>query len=239
MQKSVKFILIGIASPVTLLAVIVLLAVFWPESPTEIEHLGAFDVYRFHYSSIGEPGHSRKELWYHGEQLAQDPTLVSLNPAEDKIIFVNAMDSAPGRPAPKGNGIYYFDSQNQKKYLLASGKFPNFHNGEIGLSAAPVPRKANTTPWSPDGSFAVVSYGDSLGLPKAVLENERVVVRDETEKVLLVNLATGEARSAADLIGVSDLAHIIFRGWSDDKSTLFFGVNSEERSLRLSAIEKR
>ena len=239
MQKSVKFILIGMASLVALLAAIVLLALFPPESPTEIEHLGVFDVYRFHYSSIGEPGHSRKELWYRGKQLAQDPALVSLNPAEDKIIFVNAMDSAPGRPAPKGNGIYYFDSQNQKRYLLASGKFPYFYNGEIGLGVAPLPRKSNATPWSPDGSFAVVSYGDSLGLPKAALENGQVVLRDETERVLLVNLATGEARSAADLIGVSDLAHIIFRGWSDDKSTLYFGVDGEERSLRLSAIEKR
>ena len=98
MQKSVKFILIGMASLVALLAAIVTLVLFLPESPTEIEHLGAFDVYRFHYSSIGEPGHSRKELWYRGKQLAQDPALVSLNPAEDKIIFVNAMDSAPGRP---------------------------------------------------------------------------------------------------------------------------------------------
>src|SRR5258707_1991349 len=119
MQKSVKFILIGMASLVALLAAMVLLALFLPESPTEIEHLGAFDVYRFHYSSIGEPGHSRTELWNRGQQLAQDPALVSLSPAEDKIIFVNAMDSAPGQPAPKGNGIYYFDPQNQKHYLLA------------------------------------------------------------------------------------------------------------------------
>ena len=239
MQKSVRCVLIGMGSLVALVAAIVLLALFLPESPSEIEHMGAFDVYRFHYSNIGEPGHSRKELWYRGKRLAEDPALASLNPAQDRIIFVNATDSSPGEPAPKGNGIYYFDSQNQKKYLLAGGKFADFYNGEIGLGVASFPRKSNSTPWSPDGSFAVVGYGDSKGLPKAVLENGQVVLRDETERVLLVDLATGEVRSAADLLDVSDLARVIFRGWSDDKSTLFFSVDAEKRTLPVSAVEKR
>jgi hypothetical protein len=239
MRTSVKYALIGMGSLAALVAVIVILAVFLPESPKEIEHLGAFDVYRFHYSNIGEPGHSRKELWYRGKRLARDPAIASLSPAGDRIIFVNAMDSPPGVPAPKGNGIYYFDSRNQKKYLLVSGKFPDFYNGEIGLGVANVVQKSNSTPWAPDGSFAVVSYGDSPGLPKAVLENGQAVLRDDTERVLLVNLTTGEVRSAADLFNVSDQAHVIFRGWSGDKSTLLFRVNGEERMLPISAVEKK
>ena len=214
---------------------IILVALFLPESPKEIEHLGVFDVYHFHYSGIGEPGHSRRELWYHGKQLAEYPEEVSLNPGQDRIIFVNAIDAPPGAPVPKGNGIYYFDSRNQKKYLLTVGKFPAFFNGKITLGAGS-PGNLNANPWSPDESFAVVSYGDSTNLPKAVEKNGQVVIPFEKESVLLVDLATGEVRNAADLLDVSESEHIIFRGWSDDNSAMLFRVGNEDRILPVSAV---
>jgi hypothetical protein len=238
-QKAIKYVLIGIGSLVAPAAAIILLAIFLPESPSEIEHLGVFDVYHFHHSSIGEPGHSRRELWYHGKQLAEYPEEATLNPEQDRIIFVNARDAPPGAPTPKGNGIYYFDSRSQKKYLLTSRKFPEFFNSKISLGVASLPRNSDATPWSPHESFAVVSYGDNTNLPKAVLKSGQIGFPFEKENVLLVDLGTGEVRNAADLLNVSESEHIIFRGWSDDNSAMFFSVGGEARMLPVSAVLKK
>lgn len=237
MHKAIKYILIGFGSLAGLVIVIIALVVILPESPSSKESRGPFEIYWYHYSGLGEPGRSRSELWYRGKQLAEYPTFTSINPEMDRIIFVNARDSGFGGPVPKGNGIYYFDARNKKRYLLAAGKYPSFFNGERGWPGSGT--RINATPWSPDGSFAVVSYGDSTNLPKAVEKNGRVIIPFEKESVLLVDLATGEARNAAELLGVSESEHIIFERWSDDKSVMFFTVGDDQRTLDVSAVGKK
>jgi hypothetical protein len=228
-NRLLKFILIGAGGLVGLVIVVILIAIFWPQKPTHIEAHGAFDIYWYHFASIGEPGHSYPELWHKGKRLAAYPTYVSLNPEGDRLIFVNAMDGGFDERIPKGNGIYYFDTRKGKQYKLTDAKYPSFYNGEKwwDLRDRPTP---NATPWFPDESFAVVSYGDGLKIPELTYKKERV---------LFVHLATGKVRSAADLLEVSDDEHIIFRGWSDDHLTLFFRVGEEDRTLPISAVLKK
>jgi hypothetical protein len=237
MRKAIKYILIGFGSLLGLVILVIAFIVILPESPSSKESRGPFEIYWYHYASLGEPGRSRSELWYRGKQLAEYPTFTSINPEMDRIIFVNARDSGFDSPAPKGNGIYYFDTGNKKRYLLAAGKYPSFFNGVEGWPGSGT--RINATPWSPDGSFAVVSYGDSTSLPKAAEKNGRIIIPFEKESVLLVDLATGKVRNAAELLGVSESQHIVFERWSDDKSVLFFSVDDEARTLDVSVVTKK
>src|SRR5258708_38184514 len=59
----------GLAALIVAIFAVILAVVFWPEKPSSVERLGAFEVYRYHYDSLGEPGHERMELWYHGRRL--------------------------------------------------------------------------------------------------------------------------------------------------------------------------
>jgi len=61
----------------------------------------------------------------------------------------------------------------------------------------------------------------------------------ETTSSILGEITDTSNAALAGATDVSDLAHVIFRGWSDDKSTLFFSVDGEERMLPVSAVEKR
>jgi len=229
MRKATKYTLIGIGSLAAFVVGAALLVVFLPEKPSSIDHQGSFDVYHFHNSRLGEPGYSRQELWYHGKRLAEYPTDASLHPEQDRILFVNARDAPSGAPDPKGNGIYYFDARSEKQYELTRGKYPSFSNGERNWPGGSTPNP-NTIPWSRDGSFAVVSYRDHLQPPDWTFR---------TESVLFVDLATGAVQNAADLLGVSELEHITFRGWSEDGSLMFFGVGDDERTLPATAVAKR
>ena len=76
----------------------------------------------------------------------------------------------------------------------------------------------------------MVSYGDGTKLPELVFKKE---------SVLLVDLATGEVRNAADLLDVSDEEHVIFLGWSHDHSTMFFRVGDQDRTLPVSAVLRK
>jgi hypothetical protein len=84
----------------------------------------------------------------------------------------------------------------------------------------------------------VINEGD-IGLPKAVEKNGRIIIPFEKESVLLVDLATGKVRNAAELLGVSESQHIVFERWSDDKSVLFFSVDDEARTLDVSTVTKK
>ena len=228
MPKVVTYILVGAGGLVALVAGLLVLAVYLPESPDSIEHRGPFDIYWYHYPGLGEPGRSRTELWYHGRRLAEYPAYTSINPEMDRIIFVEVKNAPLDAPAPKGNGIYYFDARSGKQYLLAAGKSPAFYNGERSWPGSGA--RIDATPWSSDGSFAVVSYGDGTKLPELVFKQE---------SVLLVDLATGEARNAAGLLGVSESEHIVFRRWSTDNSVMYFTVGDEERTLPVSVVGKK
>lgn len=220
MTKAARSVAMGVGGFLALAVVIVAVAVLWPESPDHIVRRGSFEIYEFHHPGLGEPGYSHHELWCRGQRVARYPNDMWFNANEDGVIVVNAKDSPPDAPPPKGNGIYYFDARNAKQYLLAEGKYPALLGTEKWQSASG--EWLNTNPWSQDGKLVVVSYGDRIALP---------TLRFRKESALVVDLDTGEVRKAAKLLGVDESQPILFRGWSLQDSTLVFTVGSEERRL--------
>jgi len=198
-----------------------LVVAFLPEKPSSIERRGAFEIYWYHYDSIGEPGHERMELWYERQRLAEYPTYTSFNPELDRIIYVDAKDTGFQKPNPESNGIYYFDARNRKKYKLRTNGYPSFLNGarEFSANRSEIPI---ATPWSPDGTFAVISY--ALYDPGP---------RWDRKETLIVDLATGGTRNVADLLEVNESENIVFRGWSRN-STMIFSVGDEMREFPVS-----
>jgi hypothetical protein len=222
--KHIYYGLGGLAALIVAIFAVILAVVFWPEKPSSVERRGAFEAYWYHYDSLGEPGHERMELWYHGRRLAEYPTYTSLNPELDRIIYVDAKDTGFQKPNPESNGVYYFDARNGKKYKLRTNGYPSFLNGarEFPGNGAQIPK---ATPWSPDGTFAVISCALYDPSPP----------RWDHKETLIVDLATGSARNVADLLDVNESENVIFRGWSQNL-TMIFAVGDETRELPLAAV---
>jgi hypothetical protein len=213
----------GLAALFVAIFAVILVVIFLPEKPSSVERRGAFEIYWYHYDSIGEPGHERMELWYHGQRLAEYPTYTSLNPELDRIIYVDAKDTGFQKPNPESNGVYYFDARNGKKYKLRTNGYPSFLNGarELPGTGSEI---SNATPWSADETFAVISCALYDSSPP----------RWDRKETLIVDLATGRTRNVADLLEVKESENVIFRGWSLN-STMIFSVGDETRELPLSA----
>jgi len=162
MNRKLKWLLYGFGGLAALVfaTVVVLVAfvIFGPEKkPYRTEARGVFDIYWYHYEGLGEPGHEEVELWHRGKRLTARPKYTSVSPAGDRILYVDIDSRQLQMRNPPSNGLYYFDARAEKKYKLLAAGEPWFLNGqaEFPLSGTEVP---NASPWSPDGSFAVVDY---------------------------------------------------------------------------------
>ena len=229
MNKKLKWLLYvcGGLAALTVAGVVafVLFFIFGPEKkPYRTEARGVFDIYWYHYDGLGEPGHEEVELWHRGKRLTARPKYTSVSPAGDRILYVDIDSRQLQMRNPPSNGLYYFDARIEKKYKLLAAGEPWFLNGqaEFPLSGTEV----NASPWSPDGTFAVVDY--ELQDPEHW--------RSRRKQVLFVNLATGETRDAAEVLG-SEAEGLVFRGWSDH-GTMLFSQGDEVREVPVSAIIK-
>jgi hypothetical protein len=198
----------------------------WPESPTSIDHYGEFDIYDFHSTNIGEPGYTLYELYCHGKRLAEFPRALSINPGKDRVLYVDAADAGLTGPIPARNGLYYFDALTKHEYKVLSSRYPSFLNADFVFPLPGQPKIENAYPWSPDGRFAVVSYGE---------DTNWMTLKYDVEAALIVDLENGKLQNAAGLLGVSQSEHIIFRGWSEDTTTMIFDVGRWRHTLPISA----
>ena len=218
-MKYVWYGLGGLATLGLLLTAVFFVWLNQPMKPYKIEPRGAFEIHWFHYGGLGAPGHEELQLWYHGERLAERPAYSSVSPTRDRIIYVE--DALEPRKA--NSGFYYFDSRTGRKFRLRG--YATFLNGTAEFPDEGIEIR-DASPWSPDGTFAVVSYAELVGY------------KSWEKDALIVDLETGETKDAADLLGVAKQDGIIFRGWSDH-ATMLFTVGDERRELPISEALKK